>query len=107
MTAKTKSSPTLTIRKLDSRVVQALKARAQRAGRSMEEEVRVILTETTLANQARVSERLAKIRAANGLGPFDSVALVREARDDGDRKFNEVLGFEGLGTDPALEDEPT
>jgi plasmid stability protein len=82
MNATKKSSPTLTIRKLDPRVVQALKARAQRAGRSMEEEVRVILTETTLKSTESLLAEFARVRALNGPGPFDSVALVREIRDE-------------------------
>ena len=44
--------PTITVRKLDQAVIDALKARAEKNGRSMEEEVRSIL------NREAVDRRL-------------------------------------------------
>jgi len=75
----------LTIRQLPDDVHQALKARAARAGRSVEAEVRQILTESCLP--AGDGERWLsglRRRAAQRTGPApqtDSAVLIRDERD--------------------------
>lgn len=75
---------TLTVRQLDQEIVDALRIRAGHAGRSVEAEVRAILSETCLGHgnpdwASGLRDR-AKARAA-GQPQTDSAALVREARD--------------------------
>ncbi|UCE31579.1 MAG: Arc family DNA-binding protein [Burkholderiales bacterium] len=59
--------PTLTIRNVDETLREALRMRAARSGRSMEEEVRQILRQALLASRAecalgsRVSQRFAAL----------------------------------------------
>ncbi|NLV56726.1 MAG: plasmid stabilization protein [Acidimicrobiales bacterium] len=73
---------TLTIRRIDDRLKQALRHRAARHGRSMEAEVRAILDEVLRADEAptrglgtRVHQRFAD----------DHVDLPRPARHDAAR----------------------
>ena len=75
----------LTIRQLPDDVHQALKARAKRADRSVEAEVRQILAETCLAAPEGdlwlSGLRLrAKLRTA-GVPQTDSALIIREERD--------------------------
>lgn len=75
---------TLTIRNLDDRVKALLRVEAARHGRSMEEEVRVIL-QNALANTAnvtgfgsRIHQRFASL-ADEGLAPPDRTERARAA----------------------------
>ena len=72
------------IRRLDDRVVATHRDRAERAGRSLEEELRLLLTEAALRPQhefaRRVAELREQIRREHGLFP-DSTELIREDRE--------------------------
>ncbi len=72
------------IRKLDDWVVATLRGRAERAGRSLEEELRVVLTEAALQPQHEFARRVAalreEVRREHGLFP-DSTDLIREDRE--------------------------
>lgn len=103
MTAKPKASPTLTIRRLDPGVISALKARARKAGRSMEEEARVILTEK-VAFDVEEWMRLAKELREEIGGEWDSVKMIEEARRERDRQMDEALGLPNPGADPYYDD---
>lgn len=72
----------LTIRQLDDTVAARLRERAAAAGRSMEHEVREILTAACADPSivvARLEERLASYR---GRRLTDSAEIVRKMRDD-------------------------
>lgn len=72
------------VRKLDDWVVEAIKARARRAGRSLEEELRRVITDTALKAQHEFADRSAAWRKAmrRKHGTFsDSTPLIREDRD--------------------------
>lgn len=103
MTAKPKASPTLTIRRLDPGVISALKARAQKAGRSMEEEARVILTETVEVDAGSLIEQFRELREEIG-GEWDSVKMIEDARRERDRQMDEALGLPNPGADPYYDD---
>jgi plasmid stability protein len=85
----------LTIRRLDPMVVEKLKTRAVAAGRSMEEEVRQILSEALLEEQlARQRAWVALMRKLHkelyGDNVFpDSSGLFREMRDERTRQIEE------------------
>ena len=74
----------LTIRNLPEEVRDRLRLRAAKAGRSMEAEVRAILTEISLADEARVSAKALQDwvdRLYNGHKPEAVVdALIAERR---------------------------
>jgi plasmid stability protein len=74
---------TLTIRRLDDEVYEALKLRAQRNRRSLEAEAREILTART-QSRAALADHLrdfhAQMVARHGILP-DSTPLIREMRD--------------------------
>ena len=73
----------LTIRSLDDRVIQALKAAAKANRRSMEAEARCALTERfdRIERMVRLRERTdALSRTAAGIPQTDSVLLLREDR---------------------------
>lgn len=72
---------TLTIRRIDDRVKQALRHRAARHGRSVEAEVRAILDQVLRADApierglgTRISERFADDQIDLGLPPRDEQA---------------------------------
>ncbi|MFW6161445.1 MAG: FitA-like ribbon-helix-helix domain-containing protein [Planctomycetota bacterium] len=73
------------VRKLDEKVVERLKKRADDNGRSLEAEVRLILVEAANARQvdmATAQKMLEGIRdRLKGRKFPDSVALIREDRD--------------------------
>jgi len=75
---------TLTIRRLDNAVYEKLRVRARAKGRSLEAEVREILTEQARSNEDLV-ERLRAFRAEvaekHGLFP-DTTPLIRAMRDE-------------------------
>jgi plasmid stability protein len=72
------------IRKLEDWVVATHRARAKSAGHSLEEELRLLVTEAALAPQHRLAEKTAefkeRLRRRHGELP-DSTPLVREDRD--------------------------
>jgi plasmid stability protein len=72
------------IRKLDDWVVESFRARAQQAGRSLEEELRQLLTETARERRQRLIVELealnADLRKKYGELP-DSTPSIREERD--------------------------
>ena len=72
------------IRKLPDWVVEHHKRNAERAGRSLEEELRVLLTDQTMAKRLYWSERLRKtrekIKKRHGV-LSDSTADIREERE--------------------------
>ena len=72
------------IRKLDDWVVESFRARARQAGRSLEEELRQLLTETARERRRRLVAELdelnAELREKYGELP-DSTPLIREERD--------------------------
>ena len=74
----------LTIRNLDDRVINALKAQAKANQRSLEAEVRYVLTQR-VDRRVRVAdfrERSAEIaRMSAGTFQTDSAELIREDRD--------------------------
>lgn len=74
---------TLTIRRLDDEVYDALKARAHDNGRSLEAEVRDILTERTRGKAAFIASLRAlheQVIRKHGVLP-DSTELLREMRE--------------------------
>lgn len=74
----------ITIRKLDDWVADHFRARARRAGRSLEEELRRELTEAALRVRREFAAESRNIRAdlKNKYGVFsDSAELIREDRE--------------------------
>ena len=74
----------VTVRKLEDAVIERLRERAKAAGRSMEEEIRTILTrETARPSPEEFTAQLAALRK-EGLGFPDGTAvrLIREARGE-------------------------
>lgn len=73
------------IRRLDGWVVESFRARARRAGRSLEDELRQFLTETARERRQRLADDLdafaGELRSKYGEMP-DSTELIREARDE-------------------------
>ena len=69
------------VRNLDSEVVAELKRRAKRNGRSLERELRLILTQAARPDRATLIAETDRIRAMTA-GPLaDSVSLLRQDRD--------------------------
>lgn len=75
---------TLTIRNLDDAVVEQLKARARNNLRSLEAEVRALLTRAagrpTGEEAIALADRIAAM-TPEGVGQTDSARLIREDRD--------------------------
>jgi len=71
--------PTLTIRDLDPTVKERLRVRAAQSGRSMEEEVRVILRAATLGEGNSASNLADAIRAR--FAPLGGVELELPKRE--------------------------
>ena len=73
------------IRNLEESVVASYRARARQAGRSLEEELRVFLTESALARRRALADELAafqeELRRKYGELP-DSTPLIRAERDE-------------------------
>jgi antitoxin FitA len=81
----------ITVRKLDDEVVDRLKARAAAAGRSMEEEARLILSEAAraspLTGRAAADHLRRRSKEIFGDRVFSGVAeILREARDEDPRR---------------------
>ncbi|MDE0059130.1 MAG: hypothetical protein OXI22_24120 [Defluviicoccus sp.] len=75
---------TVTIRNLDDRVIDAWKARARANQRSLEAELRYMLTRTVdrRLHMAEFRERAARLAAATADTPqTDSAELIRQDRD--------------------------
>jgi plasmid stability protein len=71
------------IRNLDDKVVNALKRKAKLHCRSLEQELREILTKVTLADRGALLTEIDRIRAMTPPGiQTDSTDLVREDRDN-------------------------
>ena len=84
---------TLTIRNLDDAVVEKLKLKAKANNRSLEAEVRVVLeTSAKKPSRQEVLAELDRIAAMTpkGVKQTDSVELLREAREERMRRFDEV-----------------
>ena len=78
----------LTIRNLDDEVVNRLKERAKDNERSLEAEIRVLLTQIAERPSPKKLRELAKKIAAmtpEGVEQTDSVELLHELREDRDR----------------------
>lgn len=93
---------TITIRRLDDAVIDAIKRRAAEAGRSMEEEARQALQQAYPSDQMRRQrECAARLREmhAKGLLPkghgVDSVDIIREMREEREQQLAEAI--EGRG----------
>jgi plasmid stability protein len=76
---------TLTIRELDDSIVKKLKARAKANNRSLEGEVRMLLTEiaegrSNVARLRDIADRIAAMTPA-GVEQTDSTDLIRRDRD--------------------------
>lgn len=75
---------TLTIRNLDDAVIERLKERAQDNGRSLEAELRTLLTEMSQRPSRRklveLAERIAEMTPKD-VEQTDSALLLREDRD--------------------------
>ena len=75
----------LIVRDLDDRVIDALKARADRQQRSLEAELRLILERAALERVVDIAEARARAerisRSLEGRPHSDSAALIREDRD--------------------------
>ena len=72
------------VRKLPDDVVARLKARAARARRSLEQELRLILIDAARAGREEVLADMDRIRAMTPNVPqTDSAELIREDRDLG------------------------
>ena len=70
------------VRNLDAEVVSALKRKARRNGRSLERELRMLLTRAARPDQAELIAEADGIRSMTP-GPLkDSVVLLREDRDN-------------------------
>lgn len=90
---------TITIRRLDDAVIEAIKRRAAEAGRSMEEEARQTLQQSYgEAERVRLrAEAVAHIRdlRARGLLPkgngVDSVDIIREMREEREQQLAEAI----------------
>jgi plasmid stability protein len=69
------------VRNLDAGVVAELKRRAKRKGRSLERELRMILTRAARPERSKLIAEADRIRAMTA-GPLeDSLSLLREDRD--------------------------
>lgn len=75
----------LKVRNLDDHVASVLRARAEQAGTSLEEEVRRTLAASVERNRKAFIRRAAALRAAAGGKPgrpeLDSARIIREERD--------------------------
>ena len=77
--------PDLLVRNLDVDTVNGLKARAKRRGRSLQSELRDILTDAAEDHHAQAIARMKEIQARFAGRKFsDSAELIREDRDNDD-----------------------
>ena len=71
----------LIVRGLDERLIQSLKQRAARAGRSAEAEHRRILEAALRPDQESFADLAARMRARSSAQTIDSADLIRRDRD--------------------------
>jgi antitoxin FitA len=71
----------LIVRGLDDRLIQSLKQRAARAGRSAEAEHRAILEQALRPETEPFAAAAARLRARTPPQATDSAALIRQDRD--------------------------
>ena len=69
------------VRNLDERVVAELKRRAKRSGRSLEAQLRVILTEAARPHRSELIAQADRVRSMTPGPLVDSVTLLRQDRD--------------------------
>jgi plasmid stability protein len=70
------------IRNIDDEAIQRLKARAARKGRSLEHELRTIITAAAVAERSEFRARAAQLRQQlAGRRHSDSTELIRRDRD--------------------------
>lgn len=71
------------VRNLDDRVIESLKTKAELKGRSLEQELRDVLTNAAPLTPGEKIALFHKIRATTPpLGNFDARAAIRRGRDD-------------------------
>ena len=71
----------LVLNDVDPRIIDELRHRADPAGRSIEDEVKIVLEESLGLSRARALREARRIRTELG-GPFtDSAEILREGRD--------------------------
>jgi plasmid stability protein len=73
--------PELTLRDVDPNVLQRLNDLAARAGRSVEQEAKLLLEESVGLSRQRAAEAARRIRESHGRQFPDSADLIREDRD--------------------------
>ncbi len=70
------------VRNIDDNTIARLKARAARNGRSLEQELRLIISSAARLNREEFRQRAAEMRERlRGRRHTDSVTLIREDRD--------------------------
>jgi hypothetical protein len=83
------------IRNLDPETVEALKARAKRNGRSLEAELRDVLTQSARVTANEEFLEWVERNRLPGVAGLDVVELIREGREERTRTILEAA----LGTD--------
>jgi plasmid stability protein len=83
------SMATLTIRNIESKVVNALKRRAKANKRSLEAELRVIVGDAAFVDQDFVLSEMRRIRAMTpkDRAQTDSVEIIRQMRKERDEQL--------------------
>jgi plasmid stability protein len=91
---------TITVRKLDDYIIDALKRRAAENGRSMEEEARRVLVQAVGSEQLQEQRKfVTRMRdpAVQALLPkgngIDSVEIIREMREERDQQLMDATGL--------------
>ena len=70
------------VRNLDDRVIESLKTKAELKGRSLEQELRDVLTNAALLTPEEKIAVFKKVRAMTPIGDIDVRAAIRRGRDD-------------------------
>ena len=70
------------VRNLDDSVIEQLKARALKAGKSLEQYVREILVAAAKPSRAEILVEMDRLRERIGPVDFDITAAIREDRDN-------------------------
>ncbi len=71
----------LLVRGLDDKVIETLKRRAARSGRSVEAEHRAVLERALAPEMETFAEAAARLRARTPRQTTDSAAIIRQDRD--------------------------